>query len=58
MSAIKAVKGGVTSYWWGYSSQVNFKTTLTAGQYLISWMELTGIDVQYPKNYLNFYCYY
>jgi hypothetical protein len=42
MSVKKQVKGGVTTYWWGWSTQVNFKTALTPGQVLQNWISLYG----------------
>lgn len=34
MSTKKQVKNGVTSYWWGYTQQINFKKALVAGNIL------------------------
>lgn len=56
MSVKKQVKNGQTVYWWGYSTQLNFKTALTQGAVLQNWMQIYGQDKAKPTNFMNFMC--
>jgi hypothetical protein len=56
MSTKKQVKSGATTYWFGWSTQVNFKTALANGNILQNWMSINGIDQQQPTNFVNFLC--
>jgi len=42
MSVKKQIKNNTTTYWWGYSTQVNFKTALNANEILQNWMSIYG----------------
>lgn len=59
MSVMKQVKGGQTNLWWGYSSQVNYKTALKANTGMIqNFVQLWEQDEKKKTNYLNFMCQY
>lgn len=57
MSVLKQTKDGETSLWWGYSTQVNYKTyKLTSGFYMVQFLVLEGSDLLNSSNKLNFRC--
>ena len=60
MSVIKQVKGDQTNLWWGYSSQVNYKSKLSSNKkgVIQNFVQLWEQDINKKTNYLNFMCQY
>lgn len=72
MTTKKQIKSGETLYWWGWSTQVNFKSVvldnqtqatssksgLKANWILQNWIQIGNQDLNRPNNYLNFMCQY
>lgn len=58
MSVKKQIKNNETTYWWGYSTQINWKTPLSGVNIVQNWMGLYGQDIDKPTNFLNFMCQY
>ena len=56
MSVIKQTKDGDTSLWWGYSTQVNYKTYKLTDFYMVQFLVLEGSDLSNSSNKLNFRC--
>ena len=56
MSVISTLTNGNSHLWWGYNSQVNFKTALTNNQILQSWLSTKGQYVGKSTRWLNFMC--
>lgn len=59
MSIAKLKEGGNWVYVWGYSTQLNMKKRLDAGNYVQQFGFTRGQDVEYPDSgFLNFWCNY
>lgn len=60
MSVNKVVmkSSGETIFWWGFTTQVNYKTALTNNNLVQNWLSTENQDLQVANNYLNFMCQY
>ena len=42
MSVVKQTSGGITQYWWGYSTQMNTSVPLEEGETVQQWLSSVG----------------
>ena len=56
MSVKKVVYSGTTTFWWGYSTQINYLRPLLAGDYVNQYVYLYNQDPTNLLNILKFNC--
>ena len=56
MSVKKVIYSGTTTFWWGYSTQINYLKPLLSGDYVNQYVYLYNQDPTNLLNVLKFSC--